>query len=97
MEDDLKQMLLKSVSSYYTEDLKIKWHKISDGDFPKTTGDYLTIYKNKNKEDGIYLYEVAYYTGDGWDNRIHYEDIIAWCELPKYFGVEIREITPHKN
>ena len=35
-------------------------------------------------EDGIYLYEVAYYTGDGWDNRTNWEDIIAWMELPKY-------------
>lgn len=60
------------------------WHKISNGDFPKSTEDYLVVCKNKNKEDGIYLYEIAYYTGDGWDNRTHWEDIIAWMELPKY-------------
>lgn len=85
MEDDLKQMLLQSVSSYYVEDFKTRWHKISDGGFPKTTGDYLTVCKNKNKEDGIYIYEVVYYTGDGWDDdRTNYEDIIAWREIPKY-------------
>ena len=60
------------------------WHKISNGDFPKSTKDYLVVCKNKNMEDGIYLYEVAYYTGDGWDNRTNWEDIIAWMELPKY-------------
>lgn len=64
--------------------MTIKWHKISDGDFPKITGDYLVVSKNKNKEDGIFLYEIAYYTGEEWDNRTNYEDIIAWCEIPKY-------------
>ena len=39
--------------------MTIKWHKISDGEFPKITG-------------------------EEWDNRTNYEDIIAWCEIPKY-------------
>ena len=33
------------------KDLENRWHKISDGDFPKITGDYLVVSKNKNKED----------------------------------------------
>lgn len=67
------------------KDLENRWHKISNGDFPKITGDYLTVCRNKNKEDGIFIYEVVYYTGDEWDeNRINYEDIIAWREIPKY-------------
>lgn len=61
-----------------------KWHIISEGDFPTKTEEYLTVCKNKNMENGIYLYEVSYWTGDEWDNRKHYEDIIAWMELPEY-------------
>lgn len=45
------------------------WHNLSDGDFPKITGNYLTVCRNKNKEDGIFLYEVVYYTGDKWEER----------------------------
>ena len=66
------------------KDLENRWHKISDGDFPKTTGEYLTVCRNKNKEDGIFLYEVVYYTGDGWEERTNWEDIIAWREIPEY-------------
>jgi len=60
------------------------WHNLSDGDFPKITDDYLVVCRNKNKEDGIFLYEIAYYTGEGWENRTHWEDIIAWHEIPTY-------------
>ena len=60
------------------------WHKISDGDFPKTTDDYLVVCRNKNKEDGIFLYEIAYYTGEGWENRTYWENVIAWHEIPEY-------------
>ena len=67
-----------------SEDKSVGWHNLSNGDFPKTTGDYLTVCRNKNKEDGIFLYEVVYYTGDGWEERTNWEDIIAWREIPKY-------------
>ena len=60
------------------------WHNLSEGDFPKTTGDYLTVCRNKNKEDGIFLYEVVYYTGMSWEGRTNWEDIIAWREIPEY-------------
>ena len=40
--------------------MTIKWHKISDGDFPKITGDYLVVSKNKNKEDGILEWDGMY-------------------------------------
>lgn len=66
------------------KDSENRWHKISEGDFPKTTGNYLTVCRNKNKEDGIFLYEVVYYTGDGWEERTSWEDIIAWREVPEY-------------
>ena len=60
------------------------WHNLSDGDFPKITGDYLTVCRNKNMEDGIFLYEVVYYHGTGWEERTNWEDIIAWHEIPTY-------------
>ena len=74
-EDDFKDCI---------EIMEIEWHKTSEGDFPKQTGNYLTVCKNKNKEDGIYLYEIVYYTGEEWDIRTNWEDIIAWREIPKY-------------
>lgn len=61
-----------------------RWHKVADYDFPTKSGEYITVCKNKNMECGIYLYEISYWTGNKWDNRTHYEDIIAWTECPKY-------------
>lgn len=69
-------------------DLKVailgNWRKVADKDLPRESGEYITICKNKNMKDGICLYEVSYWTGSEWDNRKHYEDIIAWMKLPEY-------------
>lgn len=35
--------------------------------------------KNKNKPDGIYLYDVCAFDGESWCERLHsYEDILDW-------------------
>jgi len=50
---------------------------------PESWGeDYLTCRRNKNKEDGIWIYDVVQYEGE-WARPAGLEDIIYWAELPK--------------
>ena len=40
--------------------------------------------KNKNKEDGIYLYDIAAFDGEKWSKRnCTWEDILFWRPIPK--------------
>lgn len=45
----------------------------------------LIAVRNKNKEDGIWLYEVAFWCGDEFERSQTWEDILYWkyIEEPK--------------
>ena len=43
--------------------------------------DYLVLVrcKNKNKEDGIWVYDMCYFDGIAWSERCHtWENIVSW-------------------
>lgn len=40
--------------------------------------------KNKNKEDGIFLYDISSFDGERWSKRTHtWEEILYWMPIPK--------------
>lgn len=45
----------------------------------------LIAVKNKNKEDGIYLYDVCSFDGESWSKArvFTWEDILFWKPIPK--------------
>lgn len=50
--------------------------------FPKEGEDVIAACKNKNKEDGIWLYDVCcYYSDTGWESRINWEDVLYWAYI----------------
>ena len=51
-------------------------------EFPKAGEQVLTACKNKNKEDGIWLYDLCYYyPNTGWENRVNWEDVLYWTYI----------------
>lgn len=60
------------------------WFSVKDK-FPPEGVEVLVRVKNKNKPDGIYLYDICtYYEDTGWENRVYtLEDIIDWKYLSK--------------
>ena len=61
-----------------------KWHKVSDGDYPKENKLYLV----EIKDNGL---AIAYFNGLHWETRYNLgnsghcvEIVIAWCEIPKF-------------
>ena len=46
--------------------------------FPNKQSDVLIAVRNKNKEDGIWLYEVAFWCGDKFERSQTWEDILYW-------------------
>ena len=66
---------------------KVKWHKVSEGDFPKSGSRVLACYI----KNGYKLYDICYYeyfTKNKFSilfEDITYDiDVIAWMEIPKY-------------
>ena len=50
--------------------------------FPKTGEDVITACKNKNKEDGIWLYDICSYSpSTGWEGRVNWEDVLCWAYI----------------
>jgi len=41
----------------------------------------LTACRNKNMENGIWLYEICYWTGSEFEGRTHWEDVVKWIVL----------------
>lgn len=50
---------------------------------PDTDREVLVRCRNKNKPDGIWVYDLCcYYSETGWENRAYtWEDIVEWREL----------------
>lgn len=45
---------------------------------PNKQSDVLIAVRNKNKEDGIWLYEVAFWCGNEFERSQTWEDILYW-------------------
>lgn len=57
-----------------------RWRKVSE-ELPPANELVVVRVRNKNKPDGIYLYDVCYIDEDtnSWGNRLHtWEDIVEW-------------------
>lgn len=48
---------------------------------PTKQDEYLIAVRNKNKEDGIWLYEVAFWNSESFERSSIWEDILYWCEI----------------
>ena len=48
---------------------------------PPRQDEYLVAVRNKNKEDGIWLYEVLYWNGRWFERNENWEDILYWCKV----------------
>ena len=60
------------------------WISVKDELPTEMDKDYLVLVKNKNKESGIYLHDIANFTSDGtWSKQNTWEDVTHWAELPK--------------
>ena len=50
--------------------------------FPSGPIVVLAACKNKNMEDGIWLYDLCCYFSDtGWEDRINWEDVLYWAYI----------------
>lgn len=58
------------------ENSKPKWIDVKK--LPNYGLHVLTACRNKNKPDGIWLYEVCYWTGEEFEGRTNWEDIVKW-------------------
>ena len=64
-----------------------KWIKFTK-QFPPSDGTSILIaMKNKNKEDGIWLYDICNYYGgdisdnDNWEGKVNWELPVYWCYI----------------
>lgn len=72
------------------EEVSMKWIKVTE-QLPPIGTEIIIAVRNKNKEDGIWLYDVCYYNGgditdnDNWEGKINWESPLYWCyiEEPK--------------
>lgn len=48
---------------------------------PTKQDEYLIAVRNKNKEDGIWLYETAFWNSESFERNNTWEDILYWCEI----------------
>ena len=59
-----------------------KPHWIDVKDLPDYGVSVLVASRNKNKPDGIWLYEICYWNGKEFEGRTNWEDVVKW--IPKY-------------
>ena len=60
-----------------------RWRKCSE-ELPPAEDTYICAYRNKNKDDGIWLVDEAVWDGEKWSNKFDFwEDIIYWQFKPK--------------
>lgn len=62
----------------------VDWIDVRDRLPTEEDEDYLVVVRNKNKEGGIPIQDIANFTGDGkWVKNNTWEDVVYWSELPK--------------
>lgn len=60
---------------------ELVWHKVTEK-LPPEEELVLVLVRNKNKEDGIPLFDVATHDGDAWRPRQNtWEDIVMWAAI----------------
>lgn len=63
---------------------KTKWISVSKKLPQRPDEDYLVVVRNKNKEGGIPIIDIANFTSDGiWIKSNTWEDVVFWSELPE--------------
>lgn len=67
------------LGSQNTEDTTPKWVDVKQ--LPDYGITILTVSRNKNMEDGIYLYDICHWTGKEFEHRTLWEDVIGWIPL----------------
>lgn len=82
---DNKEIKLKDVYSQILYLFSSKsWINVSEKLPLDTDKDYLVIVKNKNKENGIPIFDIANFSSDGiWIKNNTWEDVVCWSELPE--------------
>ena len=55
-----------------------KPHWIDVKNLPDVGMEVITACRNKNKEDGIWLYDLCYWTGKEFEGRTNWEDVVKW-------------------
>lgn len=69
---------------------KPNWHKVADGDLPKDNMPYIVKVKLNYRGAPNISYWIKDNLHDDFEKHKNYtEDIIAWCEIPKYEKEEI--------
>jgi hypothetical protein len=60
----------------------MEWISVKDR-LPKIMDeDYLVLVRNKNKENGIFLYDIGNFTSDyTWSKSNTWEDVTHWMDL----------------
>lgn len=70
---------------------KPQWHKVADGDLPKETGDYITnigVLTYDSYGDGVFKWHTPFCEACDYSNVVGDDEVIAWCEIPKYTDEE---------
>ena len=57
-------------------------HWVDVRDLPDHGISVLAACKDKNNPEGIWLYDMCYWTGKEFEGRAHWEDVVKW--IPKY-------------
>lgn len=72
---------------------KPNWHKVADGDLPKDNMPYIVKVKLNYRGAPNISYWIKDNLHDDFEKHKNYtEDIIAWCEIPKYEEEEEEEM-----
>ncbi len=58
------------------ENTKPKWVDVKN--LPNVGMEVVTACRNKNKEDGIWLYDLCYWNGHKFEGRTNWEDVVKW-------------------
>lgn len=70
-------------AKWMQEQLEPKWIPVSER-LPKKEGvNYLVIVKNKNKEGGIFLFDVGYFEEGIFYKNNTWENVTHWMPLPE--------------
>lgn len=67
------------IGNQYIESNKPKWIDVKN--LPAYSLEVITACRNKNMEDGIWLYDICSWTGKEFKNRTNWEDVIKWIPL----------------